>query len=161
MKNAFILLFILLTLFNIMSYTRLPDKVAIHYGQDGKPDNWATKEANFYLMQGIATFFFLMFWFIPKWIFKFPPQWINLPNKDYWFSLENIELAKEKMNALMWEIGVYTLLFFGGLSALTYQTNMKADALNLTHFGIVFFGFLALTAYWCIKLFIVFKKPRM
>lgn len=47
MRKAFLIIFLLTILFNILSYVMLPDKVAIHFGRGGHADSWANKEINF------------------------------------------------------------------------------------------------------------------
>ena len=161
MKSAFIILFILLTVMNIITWHMLPDRVASHFGKDGQPDGWLSKNSHFFLMQGLYVFMFLMFYFSPVLIFKVPPQSVNLPNRDFWLSPENREQTRQKISNAMYEMGVYIFLFFGFIGYLAFQANQDPPfCLNESIFIIGLCGFFALTIYWIIKFMLSFKKPN-
>ena len=132
MRNLFIALFILLTILNFIVYTQSPERMASHFGPGGRPDGWISKEAHFYLMQGMETFLLLLFLFIPELMVRTPVRWVNLPNREFWFAPENRSLLKEKLNVLMPEMGVYLFLFFGGLNLLILRANRSPRFTALT-----------------------------
>jgi uncharacterized membrane protein len=74
MRKAFLTIFVLTILFNIMSYIMLPDEVAIHFGWGGRADSWAPKEINCLLFFGIDVLLFLLFWYSPALVMKTPAK---------------------------------------------------------------------------------------
>src|SRR5262245_44653287 len=78
---------LLLALIHIgVSYPALPERVASHFGTEGKADGWMTKGqfAIFYVaMTGFMTLLFLG---IGKLVEVTPNDLINLPNREYWLA---------------------------------------------------------------------------
>jgi uncharacterized membrane protein len=154
MRKAFLTIFILTILFNILSYIMLPDEVAIHFGRGGRGDSWAPKEFNCLLFLGIDVLLFLLFWYSPALIMKTPAKWVNLPNRSYWLAEENKPLTRQKMESLMSEFGIAFFIFFFFISILTLDANLSNPVkLNESLFLTGLIIFLVYTVYWCIKLY--------
>src|SRR5690349_6137471 len=70
------------------SSPHLPDKVASHFGMDGKPNGWMLR-SDYVLYMGAAgvglPLFILAIYSLLSII---PKQLINVPNRDYWFAPE-------------------------------------------------------------------------
>ena len=161
MRKAFLILFLLTILFNILSYTMLPDEVAIHFGSGGRADSWAPKEINCFLFFGIDVLLFLLFWYSPTLVMKIPAKWVNLPHKSYWLAEENKPLTRQKMGSLMSEFGVAFFLYFFLISILTVDANLSDPVkLNESLFLAFLIIFLIYTVYWCIKFYKSFRVPK-
>lgn len=161
MKSAFIIIFLMITVMNVIAWDVLPDQVAVHFGQGGQPNGWASKDSNFFIMQGLYVFLFLMFYYTPVLVFKTPSQWISLPNRDFWLSPENIEITKQKITNAMYEFGIYMFLFFGVIGYLTTQANQNPPVrLDESRFMIGLIAFFGLTAYWTVKFILAFRLPK-
>lgn len=161
MRKAFLTLFLLSILFNILSYVILPDEVAIHFGRGGRADSWAPKEINCLLFMGIDLLLFLLFWYSPALVMKTPAKWMSLPNKSFWLARENRPLTRQKMESLMGEFGIAFFVFFFFISILTLDANLSApvrlkESLFLS--GLIIF--LVYTVYWSIKFYRSFRVPK-
>jgi uncharacterized membrane protein len=158
MRKAFLIIFLLTILFNILSYVMLPDKVAIHFGRGGHADSWADKEINFLIFLGMEILMFLIFWYSPALVMKIPTKWVNLPNKSFWLTEENKSHAKIKLESLMPEFGMAMFVFFFLISILTLDANLsKPVKLNEPLFLTFLIIFLIYTVYWCIKFYKSFR----
>jgi uncharacterized membrane protein len=86
------LIFVLLALYAAIHfsyyYPQLPSTVASHFGKNGAPNGWQTKAAFFQVFIFVSVLTVVIGFAIPKLIFVFPPQLINLPNKTYWLAPE-------------------------------------------------------------------------
>jgi uncharacterized membrane protein len=161
MRRAFLTIFVLTLLFNILSYAILPDEVAIHFGRGGRPDSWAPKEINCLIFLGIDILLFFMFWYSPVLVIKTPAKWVNLPNKSFWLAEENKPIAKQKLESLMSEFGIAMFVFFFFISILTLDANLSNPVkLNESMFLLELAIFLVYTVYWCIKLYRSFRVPK-
>lgn len=161
MKKAFLTIFLLTILFNILSYVMLPDKVAIHFGRGGRADSWASKDLNLLLFLGMEILMFLIFWYSPALVMKIPAKWVNLPNKSFWLAEENKPLTKQKLESLMPEFGIAMFVFFLFISILTLDANLSDPVkLNESMFLLELIIFLVYTVYWCIKFYKSFRVPK-
>lgn len=161
MRTVFIAVFLTAMLLNLVGYFILPDHVAIHFGRGGKPDSWASKEVNLIAFTIIEIILFLVFLIPPYLVTVIPIKHMNLPNKDYWTSTENIATTKHKLAHLMSEFGIATfaLVIFAG--TLTVDANLS-EPVRLNE-SVLLAGlaiYLAYTVWWCIKLFLSFKVPK-
>lgn len=153
-------MFVLSVVVNAGSLFILPPSVAIHFGADGVADGWASKEFNALFSLGLDLLFLVLIVGMPHLVVKIPPRLVNLPNKDYWLAPANRPATQAKMISLMSEFGVALFGFLALLGILTTWANLSAPVqLNLK----AFFGVLAIfgicIAYWCIKLYVVFRIP--
>ena len=161
MKNIFVLIFLAATVMNIISWQMLPDRVATHFGEDGRPNGWMSKDNNLFILQGLYVFLFLIFYFMPVLIVKTPAKYVSLPNRDYWLSPENRKMTMDKIAAAMYEFGIYLFLFFIGIGYLTTQANLDPPVrLDESKFIIMLILFFGLTIYWTVKFMLAFRLPK-
>lgn len=161
MKKTFINLFLIAMLFNLVSYTLLPERVAVHFGSGGKPDSWASREVHLAIFVGMYVFLFLIFYFAPALTLKTPAKWLNLPNKDYWLKEENKPRTLALITKLTYEFGIVMFLFFLVINILTVSANLAQPVrLNETLFFFFLAAFLVYTVYWVIKFFLAFKISK-
>ncbi|OYW29320.1 MAG: hypothetical protein B7Z47_04940, partial [Chthoniobacter sp. 12-60-6] len=71
----------------ISTASRLPDRVATHFGEQGLPNGWMTKAEQLAFMGlmpvGMTAFLGLALWFNIK-----NPSLLSLPNRDFWLAPE-------------------------------------------------------------------------
>ena len=161
MRNLLIVSFLANVVLTVVSLLVLPSEVAIHFGRGGMPDSWASKEFNALLFLGIDLFLFIVFLAAPSLSLGLSPQWLSLPNKNYWLKEENRAVAQKKLAPLMTQFGsvFFIFLFFVGL--LTMEAHL-ADPVRLdeTIFFFLFIAFMLYTGYWCVTLVRVFRIPK-
>lgn len=160
-RLIFIITFIANIVLIIISLFILPSRVAIHFGLYGMPDNWAPNYIHILFTLGLDTLLFCAMYYSPRLIFIFPRRWINIPNKDYWLTEENIPRTRSLVSSLMWEFGIALFLFLFIAGLFTIHANLSVPVkLNEMLFLFAFIIFMVYTVYWCIKFFRAFKIPK-
>ena len=144
----------------IASWVILPDRVAIHFCVGGKPDNWASNQANTLLFLGLDLLLFVFLYFIPRITHRIPARLINLPNKEYWLREENRTRLDARLTVFMWEFGAAIFLFLfvaGGLALLANRSDPVR--LNEGVFLAALALFLGYTVVWVIRFYRGFRVP--
>ena len=161
MRIAFILTFAANLLLIAVSYASSPERVAIHFGSGGNPDNWAPSHINALLMAGVHTLVFVSLFFSTKLTRIFPRKYVNIPNKSCWMRDENWSRAESILTKEMYIFGtaIFVFMFIVGLLAL--QANLSTpvkfqEDLFWWPFGL----FMIFTVYWTIRLRRRFKIPK-
>jgi uncharacterized membrane protein len=161
MRNLLIIIFLANVILTVVSLLVLPSEVAVHFGKDGIPDSWASKEVNALLFLGIDLFLFIVFFSAPSLSLGLSPKWISLPNKSYWLKGENRTMIKTKLAPFMTEYGIAFLSFLLCVGLLTLEANLADPVrLNESIFFAIFMAFMLYTGYWCVKLVRVFRIPK-
>ncbi len=138
----------------------LPERVAIHFGLGGSPDNWAPAWINALLFAGLDVLLFVSLYWSPSLIFACPDRWINLPNKPYWLSSERRPEAKARVARLMWEFGAVLFLFLLTAFVLVIEANLADPVrLNEMRFLPALALFLIYTAAWLVRFMLAFRIP--
>ena len=161
MRTVLIIIFLANVILMVVSLLVLPSEVAVHFGWNGIPDSWASKEFNALMFLGIDLLLFIVIIAAPSLSLGLSPKWFSLPNKNYWLQEENRVVAQKKLAPLMTEFGIalFTFLFFVGL--LTLVANLAGPVrLNESIFFPIFIAFMLYTGYWCVKLVRVFRIPK-
>lgn len=116
----------------------------------------ASKAVNLVVMQSFETVSFLLFLFIPTLIMKTPLHRMNLPNKEFWFAEKMQEVTKKKMEVIIYEFGISTLVFFAMISTAVFNANVGFSgvkvSLDTTIVGIFTVIYIAYTIVWVIRL---------
>ena len=145
----------------LASLAFLPDQVACHFGPGGTADSWVSKEANAIIFLAIEIPLFLMLRYAPLLTRKFPPQLINLPNKDYCLQEANWPVLKQKLDRVMSEFGIALYLFLLWVTLLTLHANLS-DPVRLSESAFIpaLVVFLGYTVIWTVGLWGRFKIPK-
>jgi len=161
MRTLLILSFLANVVLTVVSLFVLPSEVAIHFGRNGMPDSWASKEFNALLFLGVELFLFIVFLVAPSLSLGRSPTWLSLPNKNYWLQEENGAVAQKKLAPLMTQFGIVFFIFLFLVGILTLEANL-ADPVRLdeTIFFPIFIAFMLYTGYWCVTLVRVFRIPK-
>ncbi|HVK06735.1 MAG TPA: DUF1648 domain-containing protein, partial [Armatimonadaceae bacterium] len=67
-------------------YPLLPERVASHFGPDGRADGWTAKDAFIGVSVGTILFLSVFMSALSALIARIPDEAINLPNKEYWLA---------------------------------------------------------------------------
>lgn len=160
MRLVFVASYLANVAFSLGSLAVLPERVAIHFGGRGLPDNWASKEANALLLVGVHTLLFALLHLTPRLIAIVPPRWVNLPHKHYWLSAENRPVALIRVSTHMWRLGTALFLFMFLAGMLTLLANLSDPVrLDLPLFLVALGLFLAYTVAWCVGFYRAFRLP--
>ena len=161
MRAALFLSFLANVALALVSLAILPEHVAIHFGQGGAPNGWASNLESTFLMIGFNVLVFCGLYFSPKLISALPSKWISLPNRDYWMAPEHRAQTVEQFRNRLWQYGVVVFLFMFSVGLLAIDANLSEPIrLNERLFLTALIIFLAFTAYWTVALLRAFRIPR-
>lgn len=138
------------------SWFVLPDRVASHFGPDGKADGQSGKTELVVILAATLVFVAATFAVCPL----FPPQWFNVPNSAYWKRPENLPQMKRKVEPFLYEMGVFTNLFFVALMFAIVVANRSDPPVLPASFWVSFGGFIVYTVLWVLRLFLAFRVPK-
>ena len=90
---------------------RLPDRLATHFGNNGRPNGWMDRDTFrwFYwiMVLGVPIFFAG----ITALIRVLPPSLVNIPNREYWLAPERRRETLHRMVDLMSLLSAGTMAF--------------------------------------------------
>jgi uncharacterized membrane protein len=160
MRKLLILLFAANVILWAVSLAVLPARVAIHFGEGGVPDSWASKQSNALLFLALETSLFALFFFAPGLTLRLPEKYLSLPNKKYWLREENRPLFRKMITSKLAEFGAVFFVFLFGVGLLTIRANLADpvwldESLSL----VVFIAFMAYTVVWCVEFIRSFRIP--
>lgn len=131
----------------------LPERVASHFNAAGQADGWSAKN-NFLVMNlafvvGMALLFLGLTALLPK----MPPDWVNLPNKDYWLAPERRDATLTAISGQMEWLAAATVALLLGITQLTIQANLRAAATLMEGaFWLLFGSYMAFMIAWLVWL---------
>lgn len=161
MRNLFKFCYLMNIILAAASLFILPEQTATHFNLRGLPDTWGPPWVCAMIVVVISTLVFVMTLFVPYMIKHIPSQYINMPNKGYWLSVENRPKAVAKLKSYMSEFGASILILILCINIITINGNLFTPKRLDTK---LFFTYLAIfmlyTVYWCIKLCTGFKIPK-
>jgi hypothetical protein len=160
MRAIFLASFLANVTLALVSSIILPDRIAIHFGQGGIPDGWATNLTSTLTMLGVHSLVFCSLYFSPRLLTAVPAKWISLPNRGYWLRPEHRSQAVEKFCRHIWQFGTALFLFMLFAGLLSLKANLS-DPVRLDEglFFIALVIFLAYTGYWAVTLLKAFRAP--
>lgn len=161
MRNILKLCYLANIILAIASLFILPDPTATHFAFGGLPDNWGPPSVSAMIFVVISTLFFAITIFVPFMINRIPIQYVNMPNKGYWQTMENKPEAVKKIKRFMVEFGVASLAFILCINLQTIKANLSVPVmLREKSFFTVLVAFMLYMIYWCVKLFMAFRVPK-
>ncbi len=112
----------------VLSYhwRRLPEQVASHFSGSGVADGWMSRDTHFFMASGLVVFLTLMFVVLAVAIQKLDPKWINIPNKDHWFSGELEGRTRLDLSAWSYWYGAAMNVFLLFVFHLVYLANLSS-----------------------------------
>lgn len=161
MRTAFRILLVLNLALALASAFMLPERAAIHFGPGGAANGFGPAWVNALVFGVMCSLVFLSLEFSGGLLSMFPPQMINLPNRAYWLSPENLPRTRLLFQALMRRFGVSLLLFLFVAQVLVIGANSKTPpALDERWFLLALGLFLVHTLWWVICVFRTFNSSE-
>jgi uncharacterized membrane protein len=141
-------------------YAQMPEMVASHFNARGVPDGWQTKSAFFSVFVGVGILAAVVGFVIPRIIAAMPPQFINLPNKDYWLSPEHAAESMQFMSVhFAWfSCALLVVMIFTFDYALRSNLHSQ-DPPDISRFWYILAGFLLFVVVWIVRMFKRFARP--
>lgn len=119
---------------HVWYWPQLPERVATHFGIDGKPNDWMSRSTSTFvflaLQLGVPVFMLAM----TSLAARMPVSMVNIPNREYWLHAERRVATMAHMSLMMTWIAVLTSLFMTVIGHLTFMANKTGDGLNLPIF---------------------------
>jgi hypothetical protein len=132
---------------------KLPDRVATHFGPDGRADAFMTRDAHrvFTLgfIVGIPLLVVTMVGVLPRWTSRFT----NIPHRRHWFAPERRDDTLVFLTEHALRVGCLLVALQVGVHWLVLQANTDAPPrLALVPFLVLLGGFVAGIVWWIASL---------
>jgi uncharacterized membrane protein len=141
-----------------VNYPSLPERVATHFGTDGRADGWMTKAAYARFQVGLTGFLALLFLGIGKLMTLLPDDAINLPNRDYWLAPARRARTVAIMKSEMHRFGCAMVAFSLGIQEAVIRANISQSFRLGSLFFVCLVGFLGFTTVWTIGFYRRFRR---
>jgi len=141
-------------------WPRLPEVVAQHFGAEGRPNGWASKESFVTFMWTLMLAVSGLFLVLSRLLRRLPFRWLNIPYRDYW---GKTPARQEQARALVTEplewIGAAVTALLTIVVHLTFRANLRGGQLENPLFLAAFFGFLGFMGGWMFSFIRRFRPP--
>ncbi len=155
-----ILLVIVLGLsLQVWYWAQLPEQMAIHFGPDGKANQWMSRAGATVLSCGLVVGLPLFFSIIPIAIRRLPTSTINIPYREYWLAPERREATLDWISGFMFWFAAGIAVFIVAINHLTFLANRDAKPLPMLPFWIALALFLGATFVGVAMTWRRFPKP--
>lgn len=124
-------------------WSQLPEKVATHFGIDGQPNDWMSRDSATIVLAGFQVIIPLMLISITSAARRLPDSMINIPNRDYWLTGDRRNDTLAYVSTMMAWIAVMTAAFMSVIAHLTFRANTTGVGLNMPVFGTALVTYLA------------------
>lgn len=128
---------------NLFYWNFLPERVAIHFGANGQPDNWLDKDRATMLMMLLQIGLPWMMVGIAYGIRYLPASAINIPNREYWLQPERRAATLKYVSGMLGTIAIAESLLIGAMNHLSFNANRLGQPLNTATFVVVLALFMA------------------
>ena len=141
-------------------YPRLPERVATHFNEAGRPDGWSTRQGYLWtwccsagllpaiILGSIAAVRYL------------PARWINVPHREFWLAPGQIGFTRAIVAGMVHWIGVATFLFMIALNHVTLRANLTPDPSLGIYPWILLGAMFAAMAAIIVPAMLRFRRPR-
>lgn len=137
-------------------YPNLPAQMVSHFGLHGEPNGWMQKESFFVFEAIILIVIILQFTFLPALTGNLPLTFINMPNREYWFSAERRDETLKILRHYFEWFSVALLALFIGINQLVFRANLSGENLSANSW-LILGVFLIFVIGWLIKFTRQFK----
>jgi hypothetical protein len=139
----------------------LPDKVATHFGIDGRADGWMSHKGYLLFMisfmVGVSGFVSFVVGTLPS---KFP-KWTNIPNRDYWLAPERRDESARFLSAHGKRLGYLIVMMMLGMHyTILLANHRQPPMLPGSIVSSIILGFALALLWWIVRLYRRFPKPR-
>jgi hypothetical protein len=156
---AFALCYALLLLLLYHTASELPERVATHFGSEGRANGWMSRRG-YLIFEGVFPLAIGLFFLgLSSLIRVFPASLINIPRKDFWLVPERRSLAAGIIRNYLTGLAALMTLYFGGLHVLTLEANrVQPTQLPMGGMLLVVMAFLIALMLWVIALLMRFAE---
>ncbi|MGY2002034.1 DUF1648 domain-containing protein [Blastococcus sp. SYSU DS1024] len=111
----------------VWSWTRLPERVPVHFGAAGDPDAWADRPTALVATALLGLGVVAVFAGAVRLVRRTRPELIDVPNGEYWKRPENVGRLRGLIAADLWSLGAWTLLLLCAIDWLIVRAATADD----------------------------------
>jgi len=142
-------------------YPLLPERLAVHFGASGEANDWSSKGEFMVLFAGMEVFLVLFGMAFATLLDRIPLALLNVPHKDYWFSLGRQEESWAFLRSQILWMETATLGFLVALAQLIFRENLGSALPRLPDgFWYVLVAFVAAILCFSVRIITRFRRPR-
>ena len=135
-------------------FPQLPERMASHFGGDGRPNGWTPREGFFGVIGFVVLVQSAAFLGLPRILGRIPTALINLPNKHYWLAPERKQQTLAYVQDKMAWLGAAILGMIACVNQLVIHANLATEKrLDNEWFLLVMAVFFVFTAVWIATLY--------
>jgi uncharacterized membrane protein len=123
----------------VVIWPALPDRIAIHFDFEGRPNGWSTR-TEFVVTVGVLICLFVALFLSTMVLSRIPTRLVNLPNKDYWLAPERSAATFDTLSGWMQWFLVLVLGFVAAILVAALRANLSPEprlAINALVWGAV------------------------
>ena len=142
-------------------WTISPLQMAAHFNALGEPDRFVPKSEFFWGQ--VQTLFVVVLVSLPLQVLflVIPPNWINMPNREYWLAAERKEETLGRLSDFgSMLFAVILLALLAGFEIATYANLQTPIHFNAGLMGVVMFAAMGMIVLRLIQLVLSFKLPK-
>ena len=138
-----VIILLSLLMYMAFTYNRLPERIAIHFGPQNKPNQWAEKSSFFLwfpiLVLGLNILDLVI---LPKLTSKIPHSAMNIPWKKYWFAEPERKFeAIQRINAILSFSALFVNIIFLFAYHIIYLENIPNPPYHIPYSTGLYFIF--------------------
>ncbi|MBI5527251.1 MAG: DUF1648 domain-containing protein [Deltaproteobacteria bacterium] len=158
-RAIFVLLLLAVAIQIAYFHPKMPEKMALHFGADGRPNGWMHRDGFVMVYVFVLALMAAIFFVLPKFLIKIPDQWINLPHKDYWLAPERRAQTGQTIEKFMNECGNATLAFMLCVFQMAFSANLEPGANLPDWVWVLLAAFLGFMGVWLFRFYRAFRLP--
>jgi uncharacterized membrane protein len=158
---CFVVLLAVGTGFVAVSLSRLPSPMAIHFGANGRADNWASRGTYVAVLALLGVVLPLVQVTLVPRLAATRPELLNLPGRDYWLAPARRAGGIQRLRTQMWWFACLLLAMALALHGLTLAAHASVPPrLPIGGFVALLVGFLLGTLAWVASVTAAMRPPR-
>jgi len=110
----------------VRQHGSLPERVATHFGANGQPDGWMSRDSHTLGQVGITIFMAGLFFSLSLFLPRVPDRFINLPHRDYWLAPSRRAATFAWLAAMFLWLGALLQAFLGHVFREVWRANLAA-----------------------------------
>lgn len=104
----------------------LPERVASHFGADGQPNGWMSRDGHTMAHIGIILFLVALFVGLTVALPRLPERFVNLPHRDYWLAPKRRGETFAWLGATLLWLGAFLQCFLAYAFYEVWRANLTA-----------------------------------